>query len=162
MALVSTISASNANSYVSVSDADTYFAARYGADDWSALSPTQKESLLITATRIIDNLNFGGVKETAAQALEWPRLYVYDRRGDTIATTSYPVHLTNAVLEQALVLLNSDEVDATISSESVSMDGLSISKTYRNRSVLNENVENELKAIGDGAFYKRKPISLVR
>ena len=45
----------NADSYVSVEFADTYFSAR-GVSVWATLTNTVKEQLLIKATDFIDNI----------------------------------------------------------------------------------------------------------
>lgn len=63
----------NANSFVSVADADTYLADR-GRTAWAALTTQQKEAALINATDFL-NAAFGwvGYRNTATQALAWPR-----------------------------------------------------------------------------------------
>src|SRR5574338_242170 len=66
----------NAVSFVTVSDADTYFTAE-GNEDWSDLSTAEKEKLLVSATRSIERdyaTKFIGVRKSLAQALSWPRL----------------------------------------------------------------------------------------
>lgn len=65
----------DSNSYVSVVDADAYFALR-GITTWAAQTLESKQSALVNATQYIDVVfgsRFLGVKLTAGQALEWPR-----------------------------------------------------------------------------------------
>lgn len=63
----------NADSYVSVAEADAYADAR-GWADWTG-STAQKEHRLVTATAYIDaTYRFRGVIATTTQALAWPRL----------------------------------------------------------------------------------------
>lgn len=63
------------NSYISVTDANTYFGERYGGDAWTSLSSTLKEQALITATRKIDRLPIRGRKylDSEFQPLAFPR-----------------------------------------------------------------------------------------
>jgi hypothetical protein len=68
----------DAESYISVADADTYFANR-GNTVWAALSPTQKEQALRSATDYMVQayeLRWSGSRRTLTQALAWPRYYV--------------------------------------------------------------------------------------
>lgn len=63
----------NANTYVSQSTADAYFADRANAA-WAALSADQKASALIQATQYLDaRYTFIGQTLTTTQALQWPR-----------------------------------------------------------------------------------------
>jgi hypothetical protein len=99
MAIFTSIGTPTANSYVSVASADTFFSNYYQSDAWdeisSAASSTtsarvEKESLLIQATREIDNTfrffdskyNTGVVGATDYQALEFPRSSNTDNDGD--------------------------------------------------------------------------------
>jgi len=60
--------------YIDIYNADTYFEGRYNSPLWNPqLSDTVKNQLLITATRLIDSLNFEGTKTVITQALEFPR-----------------------------------------------------------------------------------------
>lgn len=73
----------DAQSYVSVSDADAYHAAR-GNTAWVDGGADVKEAALVRATDYIDGDNgprWPGIRATAAQALDWPRLEAYDRDG---------------------------------------------------------------------------------
>lgn len=67
----------NADSYVSLTDANTYHVAR-GSSTWTASVPSDavKEAALIKATDFIDARyrdRWKGRKNTSAQALTWPR-----------------------------------------------------------------------------------------
>jgi len=70
----------DADSYLSVTEADAILADRSNVSDWTALSSAQKEALLKLATKHIDTLRFFNEKvyKTAAdyrreQALQFPR-----------------------------------------------------------------------------------------
>lgn len=103
MALVATLGAADANSYVTVEEADDYFAAgvHLRASVWNALDPDDedvptKSALLITATRQIDRLRFWGCKADDLQALQFPR------HGNCWDPLEIPRELKEAVFEQAL------------------------------------------------------------
>jgi len=59
MALDTTVGGSTSDSYVSIADADTYFANHYSTTksaDWAALTSGQKESALRRGAQVIDSL----------------------------------------------------------------------------------------------------------
>lgn len=63
----------DAESYISVSDADVYFSNR-GNAVWAALAAPAKESALRQATDFMfAAYRWAGSRTTAAQALDWPR-----------------------------------------------------------------------------------------
>lgn len=59
--------------YIEIYDADEYFLGRYNSPLWNPLSDSVKNQLLITASRLMDSLNFEGEKTDPAQELEFPR-----------------------------------------------------------------------------------------
>lgn len=68
----------DAESYISVSDADAYFSKR-GNAAWAALTTEQKEQNLRKGAdylRQAYRLRWSGVRKTATQALDWPRSFV--------------------------------------------------------------------------------------
>ena len=82
----------NADSYIDVDFADSYFLKR-GITQWASL--TNKESLIIRAMDYIENnYSYKGTKLVSTQALQFPRLI----DGETV----YPIALKNAVCELAL------------------------------------------------------------
>lgn len=70
--IVATKGASNANSYTTVSGANSYLSDLYGYDDWFSLSEDEQRSLLITATKQIDQLPAKYTKKEYSQALRFP------------------------------------------------------------------------------------------
>ncbi len=62
------------NTYISLADAEIYFTNRFGSSAWTALSNTDKEKLLLSATRLLDKYaTFEGEKADPDQLLEFPR-----------------------------------------------------------------------------------------
>lgn len=99
MALVTTPGSATADSYLSLVEADTYAAARFGSDAWSALSDNDQEKALRQATREIDRCRFRGRKTYASQALQFPRDYCPEDYADLLEV---PDEVQEACFEQAL------------------------------------------------------------
>jgi len=101
---------STANSYATAAEGDTYWSDRGGETVWDASSTAVKEAGLVKGTQYIET-RFGhrilGSPEFTVQALEFPRLYLYDRYGVLIegvpdklkwATIEYGVRAISAAL----------------------------------------------------------------
>ena len=69
----------SANSYVSVSEADDYFAGHLQNELWDGKSNSEKQILLVSATNRLDMEQWFGKKTTTAQKLQWPRKYIQAR-----------------------------------------------------------------------------------
>lgn len=83
---------SNAESFISVADADTYFSNR-GNAAWAALTTAQKEQSLRKATDYMEGVystRWNGYIKTATQALSWPRSFVYKAPFVQGAVGAYP------------------------------------------------------------------------
>lgn len=81
MAFVSTLGASDANSYLSVARATTVLSElppSAGVAAWAALTSTQKEQTLVAATMAINPLQWKGQPTSAEQSLAWPRRIIAD------------------------------------------------------------------------------------
>lgn len=93
---------SNADSYCSLADAATYHTNYEQQDAWDALSDEAKEAAIRKATRYIDaHYSFYGIKQTAEQALEWPR-FGATRSGWTINENTVPSQVRDATAQLAL------------------------------------------------------------
>lgn len=80
----------NAESYISVADADAWLAAR-GYTLWATLSETEKEQALRRATDAMVQFyrqRWKGTRTTGTQALDWPRAWVLQE--DYYATNLTP------------------------------------------------------------------------
>lgn len=98
----------SADTFISLANAETYFAKRPHSEDWSSLeSINDKESLLIMATRILNDLRWVGIKNTHS-SLRWPRSSVYDLDDALLPNTEIPLFLQVATCELALHLSKSD------------------------------------------------------
>lgn len=97
-----------ATSYVSLADADAYFALRATAA-WDEAEDADKEVALVKATAALDARFRGmwkGKKLTKAQALAWPREEVVDEEGFDIAENEIPLQLKQATYEVGLLELS--------------------------------------------------------
>lgn len=107
MALDATIGGVTANSYVTVEEADDYFLDRSNATAWDA--STQKDQLLITASRLLDwQLQFKGNKTSELQAMQFPRTGVELPSGYSVPSDTIPTEVKFAVFELALASMETD------------------------------------------------------
>ena len=111
MALIATLGAEDANSYVTRTDADAYFADRMHSEPWEALTEANQDKLLITSSRMLDwHVKWKGVKTEVAQAMQYPREGVLRPDGTEIDDDVLPPEIKIAVYEQALVNIASDRL----------------------------------------------------
>lgn len=102
---------SNAESYLSVADADVYHAARGNPVAWSGATTAEKETALLAATEYIDSVYRGAWKGTRAvetQALSWPRVDAYDSDDFLIDSGVVPLEVERATAELALRALSAE------------------------------------------------------
>lgn len=142
----------DANSYVTLDEANTYLEAHLNAETWSALDDERKKASLIHAARLIETFRFGGLKSTSTQALEWPREGVYDRNGYYV--DGIPRKLKDAQCEIAIwELMEPDRLAGRFELET--MEAVKIGPINYNVTkgapVLPSYITDMLKAIGPGA-----------
>lgn len=126
--LVATAGAANANSYLTVEEAQNYFDSRIPGAIATAWDNTDsQEAALATATRVLDLMFLGrrvrvdgdpgyyrvgpawtGVAASTTQKLAWPRLGMFDRNNYPISELVIPSELKDAVAELAGQLALSD------------------------------------------------------
>ncbi|MFZ9959900.1 MAG: DnaT-like ssDNA-binding protein [Candidatus Limnocylindrus sp.] len=71
--ITATAGASNANSYLTVAQADTLADDYLGTLKWSSATTDNKGRALIMATRYLDQLSWIGTRASTTQSLAWPR-----------------------------------------------------------------------------------------
>jgi len=99
----------DAESYISVADADTYVANYIKSDNtgrvaWDAATTDDKGDALRRATSYLDTeykAKWQGRRSTELQALDWPRWGVVDCDGYGLGTDEIPVQLKNSEVEMA-------------------------------------------------------------
>ena len=123
----------NTNSYVETADADSYFETRIDSANWFDADDELKEQALVTATQIVDDHAWIGSAVSSSQALAWPRRgvnYYDDRLGlhISVASDEVPSRVKTSVYEQALHLLNNEDLltGTTQTFESISVGSISL------------------------------------
>ena len=98
ISLDATIGGANANTYISLSDANSFIEGLVLNDDttaWDNSSTDNKNRALFTAAQRIDREKFLGARVADTQALEWPRSGV--RKPDTY-TNLYGLSFPNRLV----------------------------------------------------------------
>ena len=133
----------NANTYVSLADADTYFADQgTGGAAWAAPDALKNEYLVRAATALDATygrryISYLRASDTTVQALLWPRENVWDRHNRRIPAGGIPQEVKDAQCEMALLLQQGTDLypegrsDNQIISESVSIGEISQSQTFQ-------------------------------
>lgn len=106
----------NANSYLTVSDAQSYMGERLNTSDWDNASTDEQEAALISATRRLDQEHWEGTRtdpDPADQALEWPRNNTEDQNGHVYDNDIIPQPIKDATAELALAMLGEDLLSDT-------------------------------------------------
>lgn len=107
MALNATVGSPDANSYVTVAEANAYFSDRVHSSAWEDFE--DRASALITASQMLDwYVKWKGYKATSEQAMGWPRVNVVRRDGTTVADDIIPSEVKVAAYELALASLDGD------------------------------------------------------
>lgn len=127
--------------YVTVQDADNYFSTRYSANRWLATNPHDKLRALVSATQIINRLNFVGLKtaayavkraggtKTEVRAAGNTQENQFPRNGDT----TIPEEIEQACCEIAFALISGIDPDKelrSLATASESIGPLGLKVTY--------------------------------
>lgn len=155
--IVATAGASNANSYVTLAEANAYFDARVPLTPPWADDVELDTAALVMAARVLDSMlsehrrlvrqsyrggvvkyylvspHWTGTPTTTTQALAWPRDSMFDALGRVILNTVIPQGLKNAQCELAGQLRKSDRtIDNDVSVQGVSsVKAGSVSVTFK-------------------------------
>ena len=103
-----TVKGENANSYVTLTEANTYFETVPDSSTWTNKTDDQKNRALISATRWIDTLVFYGDRCDDGQSLKFPRNN-YQVDGVELACSTIPLNIKYAQYELARALANDSE-----------------------------------------------------
>jgi hypothetical protein len=102
----------SSSAYITVEQASLYFQTRLGTDAWDNAIPTDQVKALAQATRMIDRLNFIGIKANCTQLLQWPRIIRLPCVGGSVTVGGVlPTDIEMAVAELALNLLDGIDPD---------------------------------------------------
>ena len=112
-----TIKSETANSYVTLTEANSYFETVPDSSTWTNKTDDQKKRSLISAARWIDTLVFYGDRCDDGQALKFPRNN-YQVDGVELACTTIPNGIKYAQYELARALANdTDAITGTTGKE---------------------------------------------
>lgn len=152
-----------ANSYMTVEEANDYFAGSTDHADWDALNLLDKQRSLVTATRTLNLEQYGGIKATKSQALEWPRNAVMDYNGYDIS--GIPPQLKAAVCEMVVWNLMDrivDDFELEVF-ESYKVGPLDLKMRAGAYKKFPHSVSDNLAKIGPGVWVgKQKMLDMVR
>jgi len=108
MALDATVGGTASNSYVTVTEATTYFTDSINKGLWASYA--FKDAALIEATRLLNTfVKWKGILIFGThQALSWPRWWVYDINGFLIQPDVIPLPIKNITYELAYWLIENN------------------------------------------------------
>lgn len=137
-------SSATSNSYASVAEADAFMGSHLSGSTWANQSQQRKETILISAARLIDaEVVFRGYKTQFGQAMQFPRAYLeiqtptgyYQQPymspdgetlnsallvyGSYLPTNYIPPQLKTAQLELAVLLLTGGDRGADADSDGI-------------------------------------------
>ena len=103
-----TINAQTYSTYADVAFGDQYALER-GLGSlpaaWTAGTATTKAQALLMSTRLLDRLDWQGVRVSAPPALAWPRTGVVLPDGSTVDSTTIPGDISRGCVELAMAIL---------------------------------------------------------
>lgn len=99
-----TAGAADANSYITIAEAQTYADSDLDATQWDNATADQRIRALITATRNLDLVGYVGTRTTTTQALAWPRKD-FTTTEKTYSDTEIPAEIKLAQWELTKALL---------------------------------------------------------
>ena len=157
--LITTIGASNANSYASLAYAEQYFEDRLFAGSWTGASDDDKLRALLQATIRIDFLDYSGERYEYEQRLRWPRVGSEDRDGYIVWDyEAIPPEILRAQCETAIWLLEADQLsDHGLEQFSqVSAGPVSAAVRPRPAGVLPAHIRRMLGHLTGGGLYSQR------
>ena len=113
-----TVGASDANSYLTLTTAQSYADSDLAATDWDAATADKRTRALITATRHLSALRFIGSKTASTQALPWPRKDAITSDGE-IDDDVIPAELLQAQWEIANALIQGVQISGSAAGTSL-------------------------------------------
>lgn len=104
--VIATVGAGDANSYVTVAEASSYFSDSFGRSMWASATQENQEAAVITASRTLDQyITWIGLRSTSEQSMEWPRSGTFDKTGRPYADDIVPGPVRFASFELAYYIL---------------------------------------------------------
>ena len=126
----------NAESYISVADADAYITKWHGSmTAWDGLDESGKQIALRKATRYIDSFSYMGARTFASQALSWPRVGIGLVDGQYYAVNVIPRKVVSGTMEAVIKYVEGENLfpnhyGASIQSEGSTVGPLADNVSY--------------------------------
>lgn len=117
--IIATPGANNANSYLTLAEAQDYADRDMDSVEWYQATTDQRTRALLTATRNLDLVGFVGERATPTQSLAWPRKN-FKTPEKTYTDTEIPAEIKQATWE----LANSLTRDIVISGQTAGSTSL--------------------------------------
>ncbi len=130
----STVGGTDANSYISIADANAYHDTHPYSSVWDGASTDEKCRALVTATRLLDTWYvWEGDVASSDQALLWPRDGVIGPNGYEEDSDAIPIRIQQGTAELARQLLTSDRTaDSELETQGIqSLKAGSVALTFR-------------------------------
>jgi hypothetical protein len=109
LTVIETPGAANANSYVTLVEANDYMLTRLHSETWDTFDDEQKKAAIISATSWLDALvRWTGAPTTTTQILGWPRTNMFTRNEQPIPPMVLPFDLKKATSEFAFSVINEE------------------------------------------------------
>lgn len=163
--VIATVGAPDANSYVTVAEADAYFGEMFGYAQWAAASLGDREACVISASRSLDNfMEWSGRRATEVQSMDWPRVGGTDRYGDIIPSDILPEALIRATFETAFVILTKGGLEfggGRYDKVKVAVVDVTFSKSQSFRGIP-EYIEKLLIGLGETTLQRDGDVETVR
>jgi len=138
------------NSYVTVAEADSYFADRLDVDAWNTADSATKAQALVTASAVLEEQPWAGVVVDVDQPMAFPRIGTYfdPRLGcRTVFTDSVPFRVLEACYDLAYNLILNDGVsDSTGGVKNLQVGSIKL-EFILNPSVVPVSVRRKIKPI---------------
>jgi hypothetical protein len=106
LTIVATAKATNANSYVTLAEAESFLEGRLAVTDWDADTDDNKNRALRMSTDVLDGYDWTGRRSTQNQRLQWPRYGVSDKDGWLYDGDTVPRPVKEATYELANALID--------------------------------------------------------
>ena len=109
--LIVTPSGTTSNAYITEAEGDTYHEGRLNNSEWTAGTQANKEASIIWATRVLDSMfEWKGSTSDSEQALDWPRIGVYNKKNQYLDSEAIPREVKDATAELAFQLIKQDRL----------------------------------------------------
>lgn len=145
------------NTYITLEEAEAYFARRSDVAAWTEASEEEKERALLNATLMFETLQWIGYVNNPSQPLSWPRSGIFfdPRLGyATNLPTDTPQRIQFGQAEMAYHILNNDGIlDDTGKVVDIGVGAINLTEIFQ-PSVFPLNVKRIIQPLINGGFAR--------